>query len=357
MPARRPITDSSARPAVGAQHTLLLTASPAEGTGAHLWRAATEWQRQARAALEPLGLTHAQFLLLASAAWHTRDRHAPPLTQAMLGADTGVDPAMTSEVLRTLEDRALLTRVPHPEDGRARAIRVTAAGRRAAQRAVQAVERVDADYFGAPSEALRALRRRLDADVRSPARDASIERERAFHGETAASESLRYASMNSRYGRVLMAASTQGVCFAQFGENEAALLRALHDSFPDAVLNAAPEGDMLHDWLQSYASYLAGASQRPAFPLALPGTPLQQAVWAYLQSLPRGATVTYTDVARGVGRPSAVRAVASACGANRVAVLVPCHRVVRTDGGLGGYRWGLDRKRALLEAEGATLAA
>jgi O6-methylguanine-DNA--protein-cysteine methyltransferase len=251
----------------------------------------------------------------------------------MLGADTGVDPAMTSEVLRTLEDRALLTRVPHPEDGRARAIRVTAAGRRAAQRAVQAVERVDADYFGAPSEALRALRRRLDADVRSPARDASIERERAFHGETAASESLRYASMNSRYGRVLMAASTQGVCFAQFGENEAALLRALHDSFPDAVLNAAPEGDMLHDWLQSYASYLAGASQRPAFPLALPGTPLQQAVWAYLQSLPRGATVTYTDVARGVGRPSA-GPIGWRCSCRVIASCAPMAGSVATGGDL-----------------------
>ncbi len=334
------------------------TSSPAHGAGAHLWRAATEWQRQARAALEPLGLTHAQSLLLAAAAWHTRDRRAVPLTQAMLGADTGVDPAMTSEVLRTLEDRGLLQRVPHPEDGRARVIRVSPAGRRLAQRAMQAVVRVDRDYFGVPSEALRALQLQLGATTLAATSSAPFATRSARASDTAESPlALRHASADSRYGRVLMAASPNGVCFAQFGANEAALQQALHEAFPDALLSAAPAGDVLHSWLDAYVAYLAGGSVTPTLPLELSGTPLQQSVWSYLQSLPRGATVTYTDVARGVGKPSAVRAVASACGANRVAVLVPCHRVVRSDGGLGGYRWGLDRKRALLAAEGARLVA
>ncbi len=332
--------------------------APTQGAGAQLWRAATEWQRQARAALEPLGLTHAQHLLLASAAWQARDRGAPPLTQAMLGADAGVDPAMTSEVLRTLEERGLLQRVPHPEDGRARVIRVSAAGRRLAQRAVQAVMYVDREYFGAPSDALRALTLHLGSTTMAATSPTSIAARTERITDTAASPlALRHASANSRYGRVLMAASPKGVCFAQFGADEAALQQALHEAFPGAMLSPAPADDVLHGWLDAYAAYLAGASVAPAFPLELPGTPLQQAVWSYLQSLPRGTTVTYTDVARGVGKPSAVRAVASACGANRVAVLVPCHRVVRTDGGLGGYRWGLERKRALLAAEGARLVA
>ena len=123
-----------------------------------LWQVATLWQRRVRAALEPTGLTHAQFVLLASAAWleaHAEE-DAPP-SQADVAAHARTDPVMTSEVLRTLEAKRLVRRGPHPADARARAVRTTPAGRALAARAVALVEVVDAEFFGAPGEELRAL--------------------------------------------------------------------------------------------------------------------------------------------------------------------------------------------------------
>jgi AraC family transcriptional regulator of adaptative response/methylated-DNA-[protein]-cysteine methyltransferase len=150
-----------------------------------------------------------------------------------------------------------------------------------------------------------------------------------------------------------MAATERGVCFAQFGESEAALVAQLQREFPKASLtrSAMASTAELDAWMRALEAHLAGGAPRPDLPLDLRGTAFQIRVWRFLLGIPEGSVVSYGELARGVGAPAAVRAAASACAANRVAVLVPCHRVLRGDGGLGGYRWGLDRKRVLIEQE------
>jgi AraC family transcriptional regulator of adaptative response/methylated-DNA-[protein]-cysteine methyltransferase len=104
-------------------------------------------------------------------------------------------------------------------------------------------------------------------------------------------------------------------------------------------------------WMQGLSRYLEGGRGLGQMPVVLHGTAFQLQVWRYLQTIPAGSVQSYSEVAEGIGRPKAVRAVASACAANRIALVIPCHRVIRGDGGMGGYRWGLERKRALLDAE------
>jgi AraC family transcriptional regulator of adaptative response/methylated-DNA-[protein]-cysteine methyltransferase len=173
-----------------------------------------------------------------------------------------------------------------------------------------------------------------------------------------AGETIAFACRETSLGLLLMAATDRGVCFAQFGTSEAALTRQLAAEFPSATLVAStmstsPELDA---WIDAFDAHVKGSAPRPDLPLDLRGTAFQIKVWRFLLKIPAGEVVSYTEVADGIGAPSAVRAAASACGANRVAVLVPCHRVLRSDGGLGGYRWGLERKRALLDHERAERA-
>jgi AraC family transcriptional regulator of adaptative response/methylated-DNA-[protein]-cysteine methyltransferase len=136
------------------------------------------------------------------------------------------------------------------------------------------------------------------------------------------------------------------------GENDARLARDLGAQFPRAACRRVDDGDT---WLAGLVSRVAEELRHPGqgagIPLDLHGTAFQWRVWQALVSIPAGETRTYGEVARSIGKPRSVRAVAGACAANRVAVVVPCHRVVRTDGTLGGYRWGLPRKQKLLEAE------
>jgi AraC family transcriptional regulator, regulatory protein of adaptative response / methylated-DNA-[protein]-cysteine methyltransferase len=137
------------------------------------------------------------------------------------------------------------------------------------------------------------------------------------------------------------------------------LIEQLHKEFPKAELAAS---SMVHSpeldaWMRAFEAHIAGTAPRPELPLDLRGTAFQVRVWKFLLGVPDGEVVTYGAVAGGIGEPKAVRATASACAANRIAVLVPCHRVLRGDGGLGGYRWGLERKRALIDAERARRAA
>jgi AraC family transcriptional regulator of adaptative response/methylated-DNA-[protein]-cysteine methyltransferase len=150
-----------------------------------------------------------------------------------------------------------------------------------------------------------------------------------------------------------MAATDRGVCFAQFGETEAALIGQLRAEFPRAVIVASGGAHSveLDDWIQAFEQHIAGAAPRPDLPLDLRGTAFQIRVWRFLLGIPSGRVVSYAAVAGGVGLPRAARAAASACAANRIALLVPCHRVLRCDGAVGGYRWGTERKRRLLEAE------
>ncbi|MGE0314629.1 MAG: bifunctional DNA-binding transcriptional regulator/O6-methylguanine-DNA methyltransferase Ada [Lautropia sp.] len=150
-------------------------------------------------------------------------------------------------------------------------------------------------------------------------------------------------------GAILVARSARGVCAILLGDDPAGLLRDLQDRFPNATLNGADAG------FDALVATVVGLVEAPRagvdLPLDVRGTAFQQRVWRALQQIAPGSTCSYAELARRIGQPSAVRAVAQACAANAHAVAIPCHRVVRTDGSLSGYRWGVARKRALLERE------
>lgn len=172
-------------------------------------------------------------------------------------------------------------------------------------------------------------------------------------------ERITWACRETVLGPLLMAATGRGVCCVQFGEDRVSLEAQLRREFPHAELvayddDASPQLDL---WIDALNAYIQDQQPRPELPLDLRGTAFQIKVWEFLLSLQDGEVASYTEVARAIDRPRAVRAAASACAANRIAVLVPCHRILRADGGLGGYRWGLERKRALLDAERARKAA
>ena len=161
------------------------------------------------------------------------------------------------------------------------------------------------------------------------------------------------ASAATPFGRLMVAATDRGVCFVQFGRSHAALRQALEDEFPGArITGMAPVGaPQFKAWMSHVLACLHEPRAAAAIPLDVRATAFQARVWHYLQSVPPGEVRTYAEVARALGQPAAARAVARACATNPVAILVPCHRVLRGDGGLGGYRWGISVKRRLLEAE------
>jgi AraC family transcriptional regulator of adaptative response/methylated-DNA-[protein]-cysteine methyltransferase len=161
---------------------------------------------------------------------------------------------------------------------------------------------------------------------------------------------IRFAVAETSLGALLVAATERGICAIRLGDDPDALVRGLQDRFCHAEL-AGDDPDF-----DSLVAEVAGLVETPGrsvdLPLDVRGTAFQEAVWRALRAIPPGTTTTYSALAAAVGRPGAVRAVGAACGANPVAVAVPCHRVVRTDGDLTGYRWGVDRKRELLRREG-----
>jgi AraC family transcriptional regulator of adaptative response/methylated-DNA-[protein]-cysteine methyltransferase len=158
-----------------------------------------------------------------------------------------------------------------------------------------------------------------------------------------------FAIGKASLGSILVAQSNKGVCSILIGEDPEALIRDLQDRFPKANLIGDEAG------YQELVAKVVGLIEQPGTSLDLPldirGTAFQQRVWNALQQIPPGTTATYTEIAKKIGMPKAVRAVAQACGANALAVAIPCHRVIKNDGSLSGYRWGVDRKRALLERE------
>lgn len=160
---------------------------------------------------------------------------------------------------------------------------------------------------------------------------------------------IRFAIGQCSLGAILVAASQRGVCAIFLGDDPDRLARDLQDHFPRATLIGADAG------FEQLVAKVVGLVEAPRLGLDLPldlrGTVFQLRVWQALREIPGGATLSYRDVARRIGAPQAVRAVAAACAANPLAVAIPCHRVVRSDGGLSGYRWGVERKRALLERE------
>lgn len=168
-----------------------------------------------------------------------------------------------------------------------------------------------------------------------------------------AGEVIVYACRATALGLMMMAATKKGVCLVQFGDDEASLATGLKKEFPNAELIASPARDApeLDAWMDALDQHISQGAPRPELPLDMRGTAFQMKVWQFLLSIREGDVLSYSEVAAKIDKPKAVRAVASACGKNRIGVLIPCHRVLRGDGGLGGYRWGLERKRALLDAE------
>lgn len=160
---------------------------------------------------------------------------------------------------------------------------------------------------------------------------------------------IRYTIADSPLGRMLIGATDKGICAIQFANSDDELEHGLRHEFPFAIRRR--EDEKLESVTKRLLSHMRGEKLRASLPLDIQATAFQKKVWAYLQKIPFGSTRSYAAVAKGISQPTACRAVARACATNPVAVAIPCHRVVRENGDMGGYRWGVDRKKALLELE------
>jgi AraC family transcriptional regulator of adaptative response/methylated-DNA-[protein]-cysteine methyltransferase len=167
-------------------------------------------------------------------------------------------------------------------------------------------------------------------------------------------ETIRFVTVATPLGWALVAATERGICMTALGDDRGSLAAALRERFPRAELVVEDAG--LKEWADRIVRFITAPEQNLDLPLDIRGTAFQARVWRALQKIPLGKTASYTEIAARLGQPKAVRAVAQACAANKLALVVPCHRVIRSDGELGGYRWGLERKRALLARERAAVA-
>ncbi len=168
-------------------------------------------------------------------------------------------------------------------------------------------------------------------------------------------ETIRFTTVETGLGWALVAATERGICMTALGDERAALEAELRRRFPAALI--WPADAKLTAWAEQIVGFITRPDAQPDLPLDIRGTAFQALVWRALQKIPPGRTASYTEIAAALGRPSAVRAVAQACANNKLALLVPCHRVVRSDGDLAGYRWGIERKRALIAREREAAAA
>jgi AraC family transcriptional regulator of adaptative response/methylated-DNA-[protein]-cysteine methyltransferase len=175
-------------------------------------------------------------------------------------------------------------------------------------------------------------------------------RRRGGQGET-----IRYTIVPTPLGHAIVAATGRGICMTALGDDPARLEAELRRRFPAAEFTAADAA--LTEWAERIVAFITRPGAQPDLPLDISGTAFQAMVWRALQKIPPGRTTSYREIAAALGRPTAVRAVARAIASNNHAVLVPCHRVIRSDGALSGYRWGVERKRALIEREREAAAA
>lgn len=256
-----------------------------------------------------------------------------PLPLSALAAQAGVSPF---HLQRSFKAVMGVTPKAYQEGVRMKALKT---GLRRGDRVTDAI--YDAG-FGSPSRLYERLDGRLGMTPRQYRRG----------GEGV---EISYAFSRSALGLLLLAATDRGVCFVQFGKREAQLKALLEHEYPAAHLTptTGATSPQFAAWMSALEAHLASGRPHPDLAVELHGTAFQLKVWRYLQSIPVGDVQSYAEVARGIGAPGAARAVARACAANKVAVLVPCHRVIRGTGELGGYRWGTARKRALLDAERA----
>lgn len=166
---------------------------------------------------------------------------------------------------------------------------------------------------------------------------------------------ITYVATPTVLGLMMLGATDRGLCFLQFGDDEEALRGELAREYPQASIEAMqrPYSAQFEAWIEALTAHLAGGQPRLDLPLDLRATAFQTKVWKYLQSIPYGRVDSYAEVAAALGQPAATRAVANACAKNRVALVIPCHRVIRGTGELGGYRWGVERKRVLIDRERA----
>jgi len=166
---------------------------------------------------------------------------------------------------------------------------------------------------------------------------------------------IHFACMDTPVGLLMLGATDRGLCFVQFGEGEAELESLLRAEFEYADIRPMqePRDPQFDAWIDALRAHLSGAQPHVDLPTDIRATAFQQRVWAYLQRIPYGEVRSYAEVARGIGQPSAARAVARACASNPLAIVVPCHRVISGSGQLSGYKWGVARKRALLDRESA----
>jgi AraC family transcriptional regulator of adaptative response/methylated-DNA-[protein]-cysteine methyltransferase len=162
-------------------------------------------------------------------------------------------------------------------------------------------------------------------------------------------QAISYATFPSPLGYILLASTERGLCSVKLGDKPETLEKLLATEFSEAELRE--DRRALKDAKKRVEAFLSGDATLTKLPLDVRGTVFQQRVWAELRQIPRGETRTYKEIATAIGAPKAVRAVGSACGANPLALVIPCHRALRTDGGLGGYAWGIKRKSALLQLE------
>lgn len=164
---------------------------------------------------------------------------------------------------------------------------------------------------------------------------------------------ISYATLETPAGLMLIGATDRGICFVQFGDSEDALVATLRAEYPKAKLApmATPHHPQFALWVEAIRRMIDGERPQDALPLDIRATAFQMRVWQHLQSIPYGDVQSYGEVAAAIGEPNAARAVANACAQNPAAVVIPCHRVIRQSGDLGGYRWNLARKRALLDHE------
>jgi AraC family transcriptional regulator of adaptative response/methylated-DNA-[protein]-cysteine methyltransferase len=164
---------------------------------------------------------------------------------------------------------------------------------------------------------------------------------------------ISYADAETPLGRLMVAATDRGICFIQFGAGAKELYVALEKEFPAAALTPMDDESREHfdAWMECLSRFLSGHAGLANLPLDIRGTAFQMKVWKYLQRIPEGETKSYSDIAKGIGQPRAARAVARACASNRIAIAIPCHRVIRNDGTISGYRWNRERKKKLLALE------
>ena len=177
----------------------------------------------------------------------------------------------------------------------------------------------------------------------------------ATYGRGGRGMRIIYTTADCSLGRLLVAATERGVCSVALGDSNADLIKALFAEYPNASIDSRDTliSPSLNLWLNQVLELIAGKNPHTDLPLDIQATAFQFQVWEELRRIPRGVTRSYQEIAAAIGKPKAVRAVARACASNHVALVIPCHRVIREDKSLGGYRWGLERKEKLLTAEGA----